>query len=151
MELLKQAAKYIGANVATHEELVKYYNDNCYPLIPAKRKYKMNMGDNWCAMFTSVIAHKCGLSYDQFPYEVSVGEQVKLARSRGNFTQNMERAKPGDLIIFNWNGDSWPDHVGFIEVINGGIIGTIEGNYRKTVGRRNIAMNSLFIVGAIQI
>ncbi|MGJ8493465.1 CHAP domain-containing protein, partial [Glaesserella parasuis] len=64
---------------------------------------------------------------------------------------NVERAKAGDLIIFNWNGDAWPDHVGFVKSITNGIITTVEGNYRKTVGNRNIAMNSPFIVGIIQL
>ena len=149
--IIEQAKKYLGINYDGKIKVMNYYNDNCYPLVKKSRRYKIKPNDNWCACFTSVIAHQCGLSPDLFHYEVSVGEQVKLARERGIFTQNMERAKSGDLIIFNWNGDAWPDHVGFIKSIDNGIITTIEGNFRGSVGERNIAMNSPFIVGVVSL
>ena len=148
--MIELAKTFIGIDVKGKLELMDYYNANCFKLVKPTRRYKIQPNDNWCAMFTSVIAHKMGLSPDKFPYEVSVGEQVKLGRERASFTQNMERAERGDLIIFNWNGDAWPDHVGFIDSINKGIITTVEGNFRKTVGQRNIAMNSPFIVGVIK-
>ena len=149
--IIEQAKKYLGINYDGKIKVMDYYNANCYPLVKKSRKYKIKPNDNWCACFTSVIAHQCGLSPDLFPYEVSVGEQVKLARERGTFTQNMERAKAGDLIIFNWNGDAWPVHVGFIVGIKVGIVTSIEGNHNKTVGYRNIALNSPFIVGFIKL
>lgn len=148
--MIELAKKYIGIGVDGKLELMEYYNSNCFKLVKPSRRYKIKDNDNWCAMFTSVIAHKMGVSPDSFPYEVSVGEQVKLGRERGSFTRNMEKAAHGDLIIFNWNGGAWPDHVGFIDTINKGIITTVEGNFRKTVGQRNIAMNSQFIVGVIK-
>lgn len=39
-------------------------------------------------------------------------------------------AKPGDLILFDWNGDGVADHVGMIEAIAPGVstVRTIEGN-----------------------
>lgn len=146
-----QAQKYLGVNYDGKIKIMDYYNENCYSLVKRSRRYKIKPNDNWCACFTSVVAHQAGLSSDQFPYEVSVGEQVKIARERGTFTQNMERAKVGDLIIFNWNGDAWPDHVGFIQEIKNGIITSIEGNHNKTVGYRNLNINSPFIVGAINL
>ena len=149
--MIELARKYMFLNTAGKLELMEYYNKNIYPLIKPARKYKIKQNDNWCAMFTSVIAHQSGYDASKFPFEVSVGEQVKIARERGTFTQNMERAKAGDLIIFNWNGDSWPDHVGFIQGIDKGIITTIEGNYHGTVGERHIAMNSKFIMGVISL
>lgn len=149
--IIEQAKKYLGINYDGKIKVMDYYNANCYPLVKKSRKYKIKPNDNWCACFTSVIAHQCGLSPDLFPYEVSVGEQVKIARERGIFTQNIERAKAGDLIIFNWNGDAWPDHVGFIHEIKNGIITSIEGNHNKTVGYRNLAINSPFIVGVISL
>ena len=148
--LIIEAKKYVGIGYDGKIDVMNYYNINCYPYIKKRRKYKIKPNDNWCACFTSVIAHKMGLSPDSFPYEVSVGEQVKLGRERGSFTRNIEKAEQGYLIIFNWNGDAWPDHVGFVDTVNNGIITTVEGNFRKTVGQRNIAMNSPFIVGIIK-
>ena len=145
------AEKYLGVNYDGKIKIMDYYNENCYPLVKRSRRYKIKPNDNWCACFTSVMAHKAGLSADQFPYEVSVGEQVKIARERGTFTRNAEQAKEGDLIIFNWNGDAWPDHVGIVKTINKGIVTSIEGNHNKTVGYRNLALNSPFIVGFIKL
>lgn len=149
--IIEQAKKYLGINYDGKIKVMDYYNANCYPLVKKSRKYKIKPNDNWCACFTSVIAHQCGLIPDLFPYEVSVGEQVKLARERGTFTQNMERAKAGDLIIFNWNGDAWPDHVGFIVGVKDGVVTSIEGNHNKTVGYRNLSLKSSFIVGCISL
>lgn len=145
------AEKYLGINYDGKIEIMDYYNENCYPLVKRSRRYKIKPNDNWCACFTSVMAHKAGLGADQFPYEVSVGEQVKIARERGTFTQGPKLVKGGDLIIFNWDKGSWPDHVGFVKSINNGIITSIEGNHNKTVGYRNIALNSPFIFGFIKL
>lgn len=147
-----KAEAFLNIGADRKQGLMNYYNENCYPFVKPARKYKIKFRDNWCAMFTTVIAHMYGFTADQFPYEVSVGEQLKIAVARGVFTQNMERAKPDDLIIFDWQGNNgWPDHVGFIKSIDNGIITTIEGNYHDTVGIRHIAMNSKFIKGVIQL
>jgi hypothetical protein len=35
----------------------------------------------------------------------------------------------GDLVCFEWEKDSWPDHIGIVEhVLDGDTISTIEGN-----------------------
>ena len=36
--------------------------------------------------------------------------------------------QPGDIIFFNWDGDSLIDHVGIVEKVENGKIYTIEGN-----------------------
>ena len=149
--MINLAKKYIGIGVSGKLDIMDYYNQHVYPLIKPSRKYRIKQNDNWCACFVSVIANMSGANPAKFPYEVSVGEQLKLARERGIFTQNMELAKSGDLIIFNWNGDSWPDHVGFVESVKDGIVNTVEGNFHGSVGERHISMKSHFIVGVIQL
>lgn len=149
--MISLAKKYIGIGVSGKLDIMDYYNQHVYPLIKPSRKYRIKQNDNWCACFVSVIAHMSNANPAKFPYEVSVGEQLKLARERGIFTQNMELAKSGDLIIFNWNGDSWPDHVGIVKTINKGVVTSIEGNHNKTVGYRSLALNSPFIVGFIKL
>ncbi len=151
INLVVLAEKYLGINYDGKIEIMDYYNENCYPLVKRSRRYKIKPNDNWCACFTSVIAHKAGLDAGQFPYEVSVGEQVKIARERGMFTQGPKHVKGGDLIIFNWDKGSWPDHVGIVKSINNGVITSVEGNYNKTVGYRNISLNSSFIAGFIKL
>lgn len=149
--MIKTAETYLGLSVSGKLDLMDDYNFHCAMLVKPSRRYRIKSGDNWCAAFVSVVAYKSGYNLSKFPVEVSVGEQVKLARSRDMFTQNVERAKIGDLIIFNWNGGTWPDHVGIIKSIIGNVITTIEGNYKGTVGNRNIEMNSKFIYGIINL
>lgn len=79
-----KAAEYIGINAERKRGLMNYYNENCAHFVKPSRRYYIKDGDNWCAMFTSVIANMYGLSPDQFPYEVSVGEQVKIGASNGD-------------------------------------------------------------------
>ena len=147
-----KAAEFIGIDAERKRGLMNYYNENCARFVKPSRRYLIKDGDNWCAMFTSVIANMYGVPPDQFPYEVSVGEQVAIARKRGIYRTNIELAKPDDLIIFDWQGvNGWPDHVGFIKEIKNGIITTIEGNHHGTVGIRNIVINSKFINGIIQL
>lgn len=145
------AENYLDINYDDKIKIMDYYNENCYPLVKRSRRYKIKPNDNWCACFTSVLAHKAGLSVDKFPYEVSVGEQVKIARERGTFTRNVEKAAEGDLIVFNWGSSSWPDHVGIVKWVKNGVVTSIEGNRNRTVGYRNLALNSPFIVGFIKL
>lgn len=150
-DLLKAADKYSGCQMSGKLEIMEYYNHKIAQQIKPSRRYRIQPGDNWCACFVSVIAHQCGMTSDSFPFEVSVGEQVKIAKERGNFTRNIELAKPGDLIIYDWNGDKWPDHVGFIAFIADGNISTIEGNMRDSVRRRIVSMKNNSIFGVIQL
>ena len=62
MSMIKEAEKYLNANRDEKNRLMDYYNNNCYPYVDAKRKYKIQRGDNWCAMFTTVVAHRSGLN-----------------------------------------------------------------------------------------
>ena len=99
----------------------------------------------------SVIAHKCGLTKDQFPYECSVMEQVKIAREKGNFFTDAGKAESGDLIIYDWNTDKWSDHVGFVIKTAGDNLHIIEGNIKNTVGYRTIPKSSRSIQGFIKV
>lgn len=131
--------------------LMEFYNSNCFPLVKPSRRYRIQRGNNWCAMFVSVVAFKAGLAPDRFPFEVSVMEQVKLAKERNSFTTNYKEVERGDLIIFDWNGNGWANHVGFIDKIDPNLVTTIEGNYQSTVRNRTIATASKSIMGFIKL
>ena len=131
--MIVEARKYLGVGEFGKRELVNYYNKHCYPLIRPERKYKMSNNDDWCAMFVSVIAHKCGYPTTKFPYEVSCYQQKKMAIANGLFTTDIKLVKPSDLILYRWKGRGVVSHVGFVESIDCGKIVTIEGNYRGTV------------------
>lgn len=146
------AEKYLGIGESGKLGLMNFYNENCAQYVKPSRRYHIKNGDNWCAMFTTVMACMYGVTAYDFPYEVSVGEQVKISLDRGLYTSVKREYAPDDLIVFDWQGvNGWPDHVGFIKSVENGIITTIEGNYKGTVGTRIIDINSRFINGVIKI
>ena len=148
--MIKEAAKYLGANTATRQELINHYNQFCLPQVKKERRYKMRLGDNWCAMFVTTIANKCGASAEQFPYEVSVFYQTQIAKERTLFTNEFSIVKENDLIIYDWEGRGVLSHVGFVAGIDGKNIVALEGNIKNTVGYRTISSESRFIAGFIK-
>lgn len=130
------------------QNLMDYYNLHCFDLVKPERKYRIKYGDNWCAMFVSVVAHISGKT--DFPFEVSVLEQTKLASDSGSFYVDKSKIKPNDLVVFNWNGDFVPDHIGIIESFDGDTIVTIEGNKSNSVNNRTLSKNSGYIMGFIR-
>ena len=150
-KLIETATDFLNANLPTKYRIIDYYNQHCIDLVKKERRYKVQYSDNWCATFTSVIAHKCGLTKEQFPYECGVMEQVKLAKANNSFTTDVKEVKAGDLIIYDWNTDKWSDHVGFVINTNGDNIHVIEGNIKNTVGYRTIPKTSKSIQGFIKV
>ncbi|MCS5737206.1 CHAP domain-containing protein [Herbiconiux daphne] len=149
--MIKTANRYFNIGLAGKLELIDYYNHHVYPLIKPGRKYRMKQTDEWCAMFTSCIAYMKGIPANHFPYEVSVAQQVQWAKENGAFTRDVRMVDPGDLIVYDWKLNGTFTHVGFVEMVNGNEILTIEGNYSGTVGKRRIKADSKYIAGYIQI
>lgn len=147
--MIKIAEKYLGIGYNAKLELMGYYNRNCYPQVDAKRKYKIQPNDDWCAMFTTVIAHMAGLNAQQFPFEVSVWYQCEIAKQRGLYFTDVNKAKPNDLIIYDWKKGNRYNHVGFVVSVGNGMLRAIEGNKSNTVAYRSIRANSPLIRGFI--
>ena len=147
--MINEALKYLGLNTQGKLLLMDYYNRKIYPLINIKRKYKIQPNDNWCAMFCSVIAHKCGVK--NFPYEVSVYYMVQLAKQSEHFMTDETTVTAGDLIIYDWKADDTLNHVGIITEITPTHFKVIEGNYNKTVGLRTVKRNNREVYGFIKV
>lgn len=147
--MINTALKYLGLNVQGKLALMEYYNSKIYPLINIKRKYKIQPNDNWCAMFCSVIAHKCNVK--NFPYEVSVYYMTQLAKKSGHFVRDNKEVTAGDLIVYDWKADGTLNHVGIITEITPTHFKVIEGNYKNTVGLRTITRNNKEIYGFIKV
>lgn len=151
MSMVKEAEKYLNANRDEKHRLMDYYNNNCYPYVDAKRKYKIQRGDNWCAMFTTVVAHRSGLNSNQFPYEVSVMEQLKWGVSTGRFTKDYREVKEGDLILYSWKANGHCEHVGMVVRYELDKLLIIEGNKSDTVAYRRVSPNSPQVYGYIRV
>lgn len=113
----------------------------------ANKPYNNNSA--WCAAFTSWVWKEAGydVSWTDYDYVPSVWND---AGAMGLQRPNTSEAQPGDLIVFDWEGDGTPDHIGIVESVNGGTIHTIEGNSSDRVQRLKYGMNSGDIVGVIK-
>ena len=93
-----------------------------YPGIP----YYGTNGVPYCAMFVSWVFNqvgaKCaGLPAAYCPYIVRHAKAAKKTVSKAN-------AKPGDVVLFDWEGNGVADQVGIVEKNNGSSMTCIEGN-----------------------
>lgn len=146
--MINIAMQYLNANAAVKKNLIDYYNENCVQLVSAKRRFYMTPTENWCAMFCSVIAHKAGLK--AFPYEVSVQEMRNLAIDSKTYVKGLNGVDVNDLLLYDWNGDNWLDHVGIVKAVYADKIEVIEGNYKGTVAIRTITPRSTRAIGYIK-
>lgn len=101
---------------------------------------------SWCDMAITYWARHSGNAAAVLPggdraYTVWHAQDFqKIGRWYSGTTANVNRAKPGDIVFFDWSGsDSIGaiDHVGVVEkVLGGGRLQTIEGNTSDSVRRR---------------
>jgi peptidoglycan hydrolase-like protein with peptidoglycan-binding domain len=104
----------------------------------------------YCADFTSWVMQQAGGRMND-PYCPSVVNQL---RRDGNW-KGRSNPQPGDLVLFDWNGDRVADHIGIVERVNAdGTIATIEGNTenpqtgQQGVWRRTRTMDTILGFGA---
>lgn len=122
-QVIEVAASQIGISGTNNKFNQWYWGHPCYDagVYP------------WCAAFQSWVADQVGgLGYS---YSASVsGICNQLVRVAD------EDARPGDYVMFNWDGRSdtgWADHIGLIEwsdITGSGYFGTIEGNTDGAAG-----------------
>lgn len=101
----------------------------------------------WCADFVNFIVgtnpgNNAPNWYKNIHNKSWVGNVVKAARPAGkvvaerkNGKIDFSNARPGDIIIFDWEGNSYAtgnddktDHIGLVKEVKGNSIVTIEGN-----------------------
>lgn len=114
-------AKYTG---------VPYYGTNGVPYCA--------MFASWC--FNQVGAKCAGLPAAYCPYIVRDAKAAKKTVAKSS-------AKPGDVVLFDWEGDGVADHVGIVESNHGSYMTCIEGNTDNgVVARKNRAYSSICCV-----
>ena len=88
-------------------------------------------GFAWCAAFVSWNLKRAGYNVKQIPNRASVGFFLSWATKMGYVKTRPYR---GDLVCYQFDHDSWPDHIGHVErVLSLRPVGylllqTIEGN-----------------------
>lgn len=85
----------------------------------------------WCNMFVSWVLAQCRQECPGYP---SYNTDVTLSANPALVYR--EDVKPGDIIIWDWDGNGATDHVGIVSYHVPGEFGylqTIEGNYHNSV------------------
>jgi CHAP domain-containing protein len=87
-------------------------------------------GQPWCAMFQSYVANEIGLhlpgattskGFAYCPYIVAWAKKNGRWYPRG-------QGRPGDWVLFDWQGDGVSDHVELVVSVGGGRVNSIGGN-----------------------
>ena len=86
--------------------------------------YFASNGVPYCAMFVSWVFDKAGATCSGLPGAGC----TTLLRQASSRVVAARTAKPGDIVLFDWDGSGDADHVGIVEVNNGSYLTTIEGN-----------------------
>lgn len=78
----------------------------------------------WCAYFVSWCFKKAGQSVAGLPGSYCPTIMSKAA----GLSVSKKSAKPGDIVLYDWNGNGNADHIGIVEKNYGSYIQAIEGN-----------------------
>lgn len=102
----------------------------------------------WCACFVSWVANENGyIDTGVVPKFALVQNGYTWFAARNQITPRTSTPDVGAIIFFDWNGDNWGDHVGFVESSSGGMVHTVEGNTSDMVARRSYPVGSSVIMG----
>ncbi len=150
-DVLSVARSWVGKKESdgTHRAIIDLYNS----YTPRARGYAVQYNDQWCDTTVSAIFVKLGAVNLIGGTECGVEEHVKLFKAAGIWIEDGNiTPEPGYIIVFNWDkasqpNDGYSDHIGIVESVTNGIITTIEGNYKDSVGRRQIPVGWGYIRG----
>lgn len=105
----------------------------------------------WCAAFAMNILKDAGVldlkglsNRNYCPTIVNWAKEKGIFGPRGNY-----QPKPGDAIMFDWQGDGKSDHIGIVEKVENGKVITIEGNSSNRVKRNSYSLGSRNIMGYV--
>lgn len=101
------------------------------------KHYPQWQGSPWCGAFVYWVLQSVGVIDEPVGktgifYTPSI---VNAAKSKGVWHDDsqLSKAKPGDLVLFDFNGSNYAKHVGFVEkYLGNGVVQTIEGNTSPT-------------------
>lgn len=152
---VEAARGWLGAvpGSAGHADLMAVYNGHR----PLARGYAIRPGDAYCAATVSAAWIRAGVAAAA-PLEVSVPKMTALAQAKGIWVEDDAFVPvPGDAVVYDWEDDGrgdntgYPDHVGLVEAVSGGVITVIEGNMGagRMASRRRLNVDGKYIRGFI--
>lgn len=120
-DLLRVASKYVGYN-RFDDPLTGTIFGRAYAELHGEA-YAAN-GVPYCDMYVTKCLREIGITDFDSAY---VPGRIATARARGWLVLR-EKAQPGDLVCFDWDGDGVADHIGIVEIKYSWSYQTIEGN-----------------------
>ena len=120
-DLLRVASKYVGYN-RFDDPLTGTIFGRAFAELHGEA-YAAN-GVPYCDMYVTKCLREIGITDFDSAY---VPGRIATARARGWLVLR-EKAQPGDLVCFDWDGDGVADHIGIVEIKYSWSYQTIEGN-----------------------
>ena len=142
-DLVKEAYKYIGVvkGTAAHKAIIDGYNRRK----PLPMGYQVKYWDDWCDTFVTFVSDQVGATA-YIGRECGVHRHLQIFKKLGIWL-GRQYPKVGDIIIFDWDQNTWADHIGIVASVSGNKITTIEGNSNNQVAKNRFVWNDRRIMG----
>jgi hypothetical protein len=102
---------------------------------------------SWCAVFVSWCANEAGLLNTEIPKFDYCPTGAQWFIDNGEWLDNEEEPESGMVIFFDCNQNGSPDHVGLVDIVQDGMVYTIEGNSKDSVRYKCYSLDSDMIYG----
>ena len=110
--------------------------------------YGFENHEEWCALFISWCADKCGyLKSGAAPKFALVSDGADWFVLRDQWRLMGDTPEPGDLIFFDWEQDGSRDHVGIVTGVVGDKVFTVEGNSSDLCRQKRYSLDDPVIYG----
>lgn len=130
---------------AEHKELVEDYNR----IRPLPRGYAAKMSDDWCAL--SLCGQGYELGYRSWPYECSCPRIADAAKKAGIWRKAGQVPEIGEWILYDWEPNGSPNHIGVVAWVEGSEIWASEGNFSNSHRIRRLAISDGRIYGYVML
>ena len=144
-DICSQARAWLGLTESdgSFRQLIDLYNSD-YPI---PRGYKAKYTSEWCAIFVTDVAIACHAT-DIIGKECSVPKFMQIFKNKGIWLGKNCTPKPGDIVIYDWDGNNDGDHIGIIvENVAGYTVKAVEGNFDEAVRMRQFDYRWSKVVG----
>lgn len=124
-DVVRVAAAEVGVTESPANSNCVKYNDWYYGRQVRGAAYP------WCAAFVSWVLAQAGAGH-LAARSASCPAIKSDAQRRGTYHAGFDGIAPGDLVLYQFDRDADPDHIGIVERVSGSSIVAIEGNTSLT-------------------